>query len=1071
MTAVLLPERMTLISERGVTDLNDAAPPRVLLVAEGTYPFEYGGVSTWCDALMRSLPDVEFSVVAIAAQPGLKWVFSIPENVVDIRTIPLWGLQDISETAPHSSLRRLYASRVATSAKAISAEFVPPLRGFLRALFVPPADRSAIAYDLHAMYRFLIGHDLDRAMHSAAVWQVCLAEFRGGYEREAAGLGAPPLQLWEVNTAFQWLCRWLFPLARRLPEVDVVHSAMAGICSIVAVTAKLEYGAGFCLTEHGVYLRERYLAEGHRRDSYFLKLLALRFAARMTEMSYALADQISPCCDYNQRWELEIGAEPAKLETIYYGVDGAEFNAEVTYSPTPDTVVWVGRINPLKDVETLLRAAAQVRQQRPDVRFLLYGSAPAEDAAYYQRCLALHEELGLQDSVEFCGYTDRPAAAYSSGDIVVLSSISEGFPYSTLEAMLCGRPIVATAVGGIPEQIEGAGLAVEPRNPEAMAHGILSLLDDPQLCRRFGEAARERASSRFAARRFRGAHYTTYQRLSHRNQQWHPHVVDSRPDRRVAPTGPPPEALPPAALPPDALPGGEQVAELAVAVRVRTAHPVDSLEVAAAIESAGVTDAVARQKYGFRDIFGLADAVFVALRATPDAAAGQQRSTVTMDVKTGSHLDGARHPALSLLPSAALLAAIWLLTNLGHWQRNRVLALAIGMTAGMLFTNGFALAMGRTASSLISLHKENAARLLLGRSVVAGILTTAVLSAAVPLLGWESLSFLAHERLVFIFAATALATIWMLAAALSLMSVSGWTGIALVAGVLTGVGLDRLVSPVTGAHFGLATATGFAVVVVVMLWAIHRRLRRGNGPKDGGDPTLPSTGYLVLAGLPYFVYGSLAVVMFVSIHLIGWADLHGNSAGLSTLELGLFLPLLPTVFASGNAERTLRRFWARAGELQTTPAATPGEFCAGLVAFYDREVRRYVRGMLRTSLLTVFGIEILIGSGLLAHIAPYSSVAFLRLIYFSGLAAYAGLGWAQFNSMFCLSLNRWQGPVRAVLMGTIITLASGILLVDVAGYQTAGFALLLGAAGYGIAAHVFVRRLLAAGDFHYVMAI
>src|SRR5207237_9348960 len=146
-------------------------------------------------------------------------------------------------------------------------------------------------------------------------------------------------------------------------------------------------------------------------------------------------------------------------------------------------------------------------------KFLLYGGAPEEDADYYRGCLDLHAELGLGDSVVFCGYTRDPAKAFLSGDVVVLSSISEGFPYSTLEAMLCGRPIVATSVGGLPEQIEGVGTVVEPRNPVAMGEAILDILSDPARCAALGEAARQRAKGELGHTKFRRPHHQPHPSL------------------------------------------------------------------------------------------------------------------------------------------------------------------------------------------------------------------------------------------------------------------------------------------------------------------------------------------------------------------------------------------------------------------------------------------------------------------------------------------------------------------------------------------------------------------------------
>ena len=494
---------------------SDAAtsPRRVLLVAEGTYPHQFGGVSTWCDLLVRSLPDVRFWVWAITPRPGMPTLFEYPPNLEEVYSIPLWNLRDIKESWAASGVRELHDSRTAVSAEAIEAGFLPAFRGFLDAVLHDEADPMALASHIHALHRFLVGHDLYTTLGSTLVWDAYVQEVRAACDADPA-VGVRGLTLADVSTGFAWVTRWLFPLAREIPEVDIVHLAMAGVCCLPAAAASLEHGAGVLLTEHGVYLREQYLAASTEDRSPFLKRLGIRFARRMTELGYFLAGQVSPCCDYNQRWELEMGADSARLETIYYGLDSSTYTVERPLAEKPRTVVWVGRINPLKDVETLLRAAAVVVESRQDVRFLLFGSAPAEDADYHTRCLALHESLGLEGRVIFRGFTARPIDAYNEGDLVVMSSVSEGLPFSILEAMLCGRPIVSTAVGGIPEQIDGIGIAVEPRDPEALAHAILTVLDDPELCHSLGAAAREKATTSFGVERFAGAHRLTYARLS-----------------------------------------------------------------------------------------------------------------------------------------------------------------------------------------------------------------------------------------------------------------------------------------------------------------------------------------------------------------------------------------------------------------------------------------------------------------------------------------------------------------------------------------------------------------------------
>ena len=269
----------------------------------------------------------------------------------------------------------------------------------------------------------------------------------------------------------------------------------------------------FLLTEHGIYLRERYLAESNSPSSLFLKMFSLGFVRRVTELSYLVADQISPGSNYNQRWELRNGAQPAQLRTIYNGVDPASCRP----LPKPEDkpiVVWMGRITPIKDVMTLLRAAALVCEQHPEVEFRLYGTAPKGDEAYYQACVGLRAELGVDENrVKFCGYAASAEDAFNQADVVVLSSISEGFPYTVVEAMLCARPVVATAVGGVAEAVEGCGLTVEPRNPQAMAAALISLIEDPARCKQLGQAARRKAEQEFTLAQCAGEYRESYARL------------------------------------------------------------------------------------------------------------------------------------------------------------------------------------------------------------------------------------------------------------------------------------------------------------------------------------------------------------------------------------------------------------------------------------------------------------------------------------------------------------------------------------------------------------------------------
>jgi glycosyltransferase involved in cell wall biosynthesis len=178
----------------------------------------------------------------------------------------------------------------------------------------------------------------------------------------------------------------------------------------------------------------------------------------------------------------------------------------------PDTLVWVGRIEPAKDLISLLHAFAEIRKEEPKARLRIVGApSGSEGAAYLGHCRALAAQLFPDEaegvhavgdnpvSFEEIGGPEAPtlAEAYEAGTVIVLSSVVEGFPLSLVEAMFCGRATVSTDVGAVVEVIGGTGLVVPPRNPRALAEACVTLLRDPERRERLGAAARARALELF----------------------------------------------------------------------------------------------------------------------------------------------------------------------------------------------------------------------------------------------------------------------------------------------------------------------------------------------------------------------------------------------------------------------------------------------------------------------------------------------------------------------------------------------------------------------------------------------
>jgi glycosyltransferase involved in cell wall biosynthesis len=195
---------------------------------------------------------------------------------------------------------------------------------------------------------------------------------------------------------------------------------------------------------------------------------------------------------------------PRKVRCIYNGVDLARFaprppspalRAALGLPPEAPVVVSVGRFVAFKGYGHLLDAAAAVQARRPGVRWLLVGDGPLR-GELEARC----RSLGLASLVTFAGWREDVPDLLALGDLFVLPSLAEHFGRVLIEAMALGKPVVATAAGGVPEVVADGetGLLVPPADPEALAGAVEALLADRERAARLGVAARRRAETAFS---------------------------------------------------------------------------------------------------------------------------------------------------------------------------------------------------------------------------------------------------------------------------------------------------------------------------------------------------------------------------------------------------------------------------------------------------------------------------------------------------------------------------------------------------------------------------------------------
>ena len=271
----------------------------------------------------------------------------------------------------------------------------------------------------------------------------------------------------------------LFVFIRRTkPEVVHTHTSKAGFIGRLA--AWLARSPVIVHTPHGHIFHSYY---SNVRTRFFI--LLERLAARC-------ADRITTLTDLGARDHVEFRiASPEKFATIPPGIDLTRFHSgssrraaarsALGLRPGELLVGWVGRLVDIKDCATFLRACSHVLPSCPRARFVVAGDGELRAALDAQ-------VAQLKLPVQFLGNRPDVPDLMAAMDVFVLSSTNEGFGRVLVEAMATGLPVVATAVGGVPEVVQDGqtGLLVPPSDPRAMADAITTLLDDPGLRAAFG---------------------------------------------------------------------------------------------------------------------------------------------------------------------------------------------------------------------------------------------------------------------------------------------------------------------------------------------------------------------------------------------------------------------------------------------------------------------------------------------------------------------------------------------------------------------------------------------------------
>lgn len=322
----------------------------------------------------------------------------------------------------------------------------------------------------------LVGAHVEALMRAPGRWVAALAL---AWRTRPPGLRAA---LWQI---FYFLEAAV--LARHLRHKGVVHlhNHFGDSSGSLAMLASVMSGIPFSFTLHG--------------PTIFFEPMKWRLDEKIARARFVVC--ISHFCR-SQAMYFSDRADWGKLRIVHCGVTPAAYGRR----PRADfgqRVLFVGRLDPVKGVPLLLEAFAAARAAHPGARLSLVGDGPARAALEAQAAA-----LGLGTSAEFLGYRSQEEVAgiLEGADMLVLPSFAEGVPVVLMEAMASRIPVIASAVAGVPELVADgvSGFVVPAGDVATLTARLETLLADPGLCRRMGEAGRAKVVAEFDLEREAG---------------------------------------------------------------------------------------------------------------------------------------------------------------------------------------------------------------------------------------------------------------------------------------------------------------------------------------------------------------------------------------------------------------------------------------------------------------------------------------------------------------------------------------------------------------------------------------
>ncbi|MFN0162730.1 MAG: GT4 family glycosyltransferase PelF [Burkholderiales bacterium] len=460
-----------------------------MLLLEGTFPYVSGGVSSWVNQIVRGFPEIRFGACFLGSRREDYGAmrYALPDNLVHLECHYMHDHADAPPVRASSGDAGAYASM---------ARFHEAVRDGGRAAGADAALATRVFAEL--LPELASGGRLDEAsfLHSRASWDYVTEQYR-------AHCTDPSFvdYFWTIRIMHAPVWR-LARVARELIPARCYHTISTGYAGFLGALLKAQRGRPLLLSEHGIYTTERkidlFQSEWIRDNrgvfekdasqvSYFRELW-IRFFEVLGRMCYDASDRIVALYETNRLRQVADGAKPERTMNVPNGIDLPRLAKLRALRPTdpPPVLCLIGRVVPIKDVKTFIRAMRSVVNRMPQAQGWIAG--PEDEAPEYAaECRNIAASLGLSESVKFLGFQKIDELMPKLG-LIILSSISEALPLVLLEGFAAGVPGIATDVGSCRQLIEGlspedralgsAGSVVRIADAPALAEAAVTLLSD-----------------------------------------------------------------------------------------------------------------------------------------------------------------------------------------------------------------------------------------------------------------------------------------------------------------------------------------------------------------------------------------------------------------------------------------------------------------------------------------------------------------------------------------------------------------------------------------------------------------